>query len=245
MGDGNNNLLELKNISSGYGSTTIINNFSFSIKSGEILCITGSNGMGKTTLMKTIMGLLEARTGIISLKGRDITSANPSVRSTLGIGYVPQGRDIFNSLTVEQNIMLPLYARKKIRQSNKDNLENIYKVFPILKEKRNENGASLSGGQQQQLAIARALVFNPEIIILDEPSEGIQPSIVSFIGNVLKDLSKKFSTAIIVVEQNISLISQLHSNCIVVDKGNNSKKLEASQIDTLEKARNLLSLHTH
>ena len=141
--------------------------------------------------------------------------------------------------------MLPLYARKKIRQSNKDNLENIYKVFPILKEKRNENGASLSGGQQQQLAIARALVFNPEIIILDEPSEGIQPSIVSFIGNVLKDLSKKFSTAIIVVEQNISLISQLHSNCIVVDKGNNSKKLEASQIDTLEKARNLLSLHTH
>lgn len=113
MGDGNNNLLELKNISSGYGSTTIINNFSFSIKSGEILCITGSNGMGKTTLMKTIMGLLEARTGIISLKGRDITSANPSVRSTLGIGYVPQGRDIFNSLTVEQNIMLPLYARKK------------------------------------------------------------------------------------------------------------------------------------
>ncbi len=245
MGDGNNNLLELKNISSGYGSTTIINNFSFSIKSGEILCITGSNGMGKTTLMKTIIGLLEARTGIISLKGRDITSANPSVRSTLGIGYVPQGRDIFNSLTVEQNIMLPLYARKKIRQSNKDNLENIYKVFPILKEKRNENGASLSGGQQQQLAIARALVFNPEIIILDEPSEGIQPSIVSFIGNVLKDLSKKFSTAIIVVEQNISLISQLHSNCIVVDKGNNSKKLEASQIDTLEKARNLLSLHTH
>ena len=245
MGDGNNNLLELKNISSGYGSTTIINNFSFSIKSGEILCITGSNGMGKTTLMKTIMGLLEARTGIISLKGRDITSANPSVRSTLGIGYVPQGRDIFNSLTVEQNIMLPLYARKKIRQSNKDNLENIYKVFPILKEKRNENGASLSGGQQQQLAIARALVFNPDIIILDEPSEGIQPSIVSFIGNVLKDLSKKFSTAIIVVEQNISLISQLHSNCIVVDKGNNSKKLEASQIDTLEKARNLLSLHTH
>lgn len=245
MGDGNNNLLELKNISSGYGSTTIINNFSFSIKSGEILCITGSNGMGKTTLMKTIMGLLEARTGIISLKGRDITSANPSVRSTLGIGYVPQGRDIFNSLTAEQNIMLPLYARKKIRQSNKDNLENIYKVFPILKEKRNENGASLSGGQQQQLAIARALVFNPEIIILDEPSEGIQPSIVSFIGNVLKDLSKKFSTAIIVVEQNISLISQLHSNCIVVDKGNNSKKLEASQIDTLEKARNLLSLHTH
>lgn len=245
MGDGNNNLLELKNISSGYGSTTIINNFSFSIKSGEILCITGSNGMGKTTLMKTIIGLLEARTGIISLKGRDITSANPSVRSTLGIGYVPQGRDIFNSLTVEQNIMLPLYARKKIRQSNKDNLENIYKVFPILKEKRNENGASLSGGQQQQLAIARALVFNPDIIILDEPSEGIQPSIVSFIGNVLKDLSKKFSTAIIVVEQNISLISQLHSNCIVVDKGNNSKKLEASQIDTLEKARNLLSLHTH
>ncbi len=245
MGDGNKNLLELKNISSGYGSTTIINNFSFSIKSGEILCITGSNGMGKTTLMKTIMGLLEARTGTISLKGKDITGANPSVRSTLGIGYVPQGRDIFNSLTVEQNIMLPLYARKKIIQSSKDNLENIYKVFPILKEKRNENGASLSGGQQQQLAIARALVFNPEIIILDEPSEGIQPSIVSFIGNVLKDLSKKFSTAIIVVEQNISLISQLHSNCIVVDKGNNSKKLEASQIDTLEKARNLLSLHTH
>ena len=240
-----NNFLEIKNISSGYGSTTIVNNFSFEINRGEILTVTGRNGMGKTTLMKTVMGLIEVRTGSIYFKNEDISKSDPSSRSIMGIGYVPQGREIFSTLTVEQNIMLPIFPRKKLKFDVKKNLENIYNIFPILKEKRNDNGASLSGGQQQQLAIARALIFNPEVIILDEPSEGIQPSIVSFIADTLKKLSRDFNTAFLVVEQNISFISQLNSDCILVHKGSNIKKLTASQLSSVEKARDLLSLEAH
>ena len=238
-----NLLIKIENISSGYGSTVIVNNFSFEIEQGQILSITGSNGMGKTTLMKTIMGLIDAKEGKITFKDEDITNSSPDHRSKSGIGYVPQGREIFSSLTVEQNIMLPIYTRKKLPFSPQDKLEEIYSLFPILKEKRNDNGSSLSGGQQQQLAIARALIFDPEIIILDEPAEGIQPSIVKFIGNTLLDLSKNSKKTFIVVEQNISLISQLNSDCILVEKGVLTKKLKSSEINTVEKARDLLSLH--
>jgi ABC-type branched-subunit amino acid transport system ATPase component len=210
---------------------------------GEILSVTGSNGMGKTTLMKTIMGLIDSRNGKIFYKTEDVTNLSPDYRSKLGIGYVPQGREIFSSLTVEQNIMLPIYTRKNISLEIKNKLEEIYSLFPILKEKRSANGSSLSGGQQQQLAIARALIFDPEIIILDEPAEGIQPSIVSFIGNTLLELAEKSKKTFIVVEQNISLISQLNSDCIVVEKGVLMKKLNAKEINTVEKARDLLSLH--
>tara|TARA_B100001175_G_C19443256_1_gene607364 strand:- start:155 stop:883 length:729 start_codon:yes stop_codon:yes gene_type:complete len=238
-----NLLIKIENISSGYGSTVIVNNFSFEVEQGQILSITGSNGMGKTTLMKTIMGLIDAKEGKITFKDEDITNSSPNHRSKSGIGYVPQGREIFSSLTVEQNIMLPIYTRKKLPFSPQDKLEEIYSLFPILKEKRNDNGSSLSGGQQQQLAIARALIFDPEIIILDEPAEGIQPSIVKFIGNTLLDLSKNSKKTFIVVEQNISLISQLNSDCILVEKGVLTKKLKSSEINTVEKARDLLSLH--
>ena len=238
-----NSLLKIENLSSGYGSTIIVNNFSFEVNKGEILAITGSNGMGKTTLMKTIMGLIKVREGKISFKDEDITNSSPDHRSKSGIGYVPQGREIFSALTVEQNIMLPIYTRKKLSFDVNDKLEEIYSLFPILKEKRSANGSSLSGGQQQQLAIARALIFDPEIIILDEPAEGIQPSIVSFIGKTLTDLSKNLKKTFIVVEQNISLISQLNSDCILVEKGIFTKKLKSSEINTVEKARDLLSLH--
>ena len=238
-----NLLIKIENISSGYGSTVIVNNFSFEVEQGQILSITGSNGMGKTTLMKTIMGLIDAKEGKITFKDEDITNSSPDHRSKSGIGYVPQGREIFSSLTVEQNIMLPIYTRKKLPFSPQDKLEEIYSLFPILKEKRNDNGSSLSGGQQQQLAIARALIFDPEIIILDEPAEGIQPSIVKFIGNTLLDLSKNSKKTFIVVEQNFSLISQLNSDCILVEKGVLTKKLKSSEINTVEKARDLLSLH--
>jgi len=236
-------LLKVENISSGYGSTIIVKNFSFDIMRGEILSVTGSNGMGKTTLMKTIMGLIDSRNGKIFYKTEDVTNLSPDYRSKLGIGYVPQGREIFSSLTVEQNIMLPIYTRKNISLEIKNKLEEIYSLFPILKEKKSANGSSLSGGQQQQLAIARALIFDPEIIILDEPAEGIQPSIVSFIGNTLLELAEKSKKTFIVVEQNISLISQLNSDCIVVEKGVLMKKLNAKEINTVEKARDLLSLH--
>ena len=238
-----NSLLKIENLSSGYGSTIIVNDFSFEVEEGQILSITGSNGMGKTTLMKSIMGLIDARVGKVFFKNEDITYVSPDYRSKLGIGYVPQGREIFSALTVEQNILLPIYSRKNLKLNIQAKLEEIYNLFPILKEKKDANGSSLSGGQQQQLAIARALIFDPDIIILDEPAEGIQPSIVKFIGSTLINLSKNLKKAFIVVEQNISLISQLNSDCLLVEKGKLSKKIKSSDLNSIEKARNLLSLH--
>ena len=238
-----NSLLKIENLSSGYGSTIIVNDFSFEVEEGQILSITGSNGMGKTTLMKSIMGLIDARVGKVFFKNEDITDVSPDYRSKLGIGYVPQGREIFSALTVEQNILLPIYSRKKLKLNIQAKLQEIYNLFPILKEKKDANGSSLSGGQQQQLAIARALIFDPDIIILDEPAEGIQPSIVKFIGSTLINLSKNLKKAFIVVEQNISLISQLNSDCLLVEKGKLSKKIKSSDLNSIEKARNLLSLH--
>ena len=238
-----NSLLKIENLSSGYGSTIIVNDFSFEVKEGQILSITGSNGMGKTTLMKSIMGLIDARVGKVFFKNEDITDVSPDYRSKLGIGYVPQGREIFSALTVEQNILLPIYSRKNLKLNIQAKLQEIYNLFPILEEKKDANGSSLSGGQQQQLAIARALIFDPDIIILDEPAEGIQPSIVKFIGSTLINLSKNLKKAFIVVEQNISLISQLNSDCLLVEKGKLSKKIKSSDLNSIEKARNLLSLH--
>ena len=238
-----NSLLKIENLSSGYGSTIIVNDFSFEVKEGQILSITVSNGMGKTTLMKSIMGLIDARVGKVFFKNEDITDVSPDYRSKLGIGYVPQGREIFSALTVEQNILLPIYSRKNLKLNVQVKLQEIYNLFPILKEKKDANGSSLSGGQQQQLAIARALIFDPDIIILDEPAEGIQPSIVKFIGSTLINLSKNLKKAFIVVEQNISLISQLNSDCLLVEKGKLSKKIKSSDLNSIEKARSLLSLH--
>ncbi len=191
-----NSLLKIENLSSGYGSTIIVNDFSFEVEEGQILSITGSNGMGKTTLMKSIMGLIDARVGKVFFKNEDITDVSPDYRSKLGIGYVPQGREIFSALTVEQNILLPIYSRKNLKLNVQVKLQEIYNLFPILKEKKDANGSSLSGGQQQQLAIARALIFDPDIIILDEPAEGIQPSIVKFIGSTLINLSKNLKKSI-------------------------------------------------
>ena len=196
-----NSFLKIENLSSGYGSTIIVNNFSFEVNKGEILAITGSNGMGKTTLMKTIMGLIKVREGKISFKDEDITNSSPDHRSKSGIGYVPQGREIFSALTVEQNIMLPIYTRKKLSFDVNDKLEEIYSLFPILKEKRSANGSSLSGGQQQQLAIARALITKPKLLLLDEPTEGIQPNIITQIGEVITYLRSQQTMAIVLVEQ--------------------------------------------
>ena len=189
------------------------------------------------------MGLIDARVGKVFFKNEDITYVSPDYRSKLGIGYVPQGREIFSALTVEQNILLPIYSRKNLKLNVQVKLQEIYNLFPILKEKKDANGSSLSGGQQQQLAIARALIFDPDIIILDEPAEGIQPSIVKFIGSTLINLSKNLKKAFIVVEQNISLISQLNSDCLLVEKGKLSKKIKSSDLNSIEKARSLLSLH--
>jgi len=233
-------VLKINNISAGYGSTTVINSFSFAINQGEILSITGRNGVGKSTLLKSIMGVIPIKSGNLFFQNEDISIKSSSDRSMLGISYVPQGREIFSSLSVEENILLPILVRNKINLKIK--LNEIYKLFPILEEKKNNAGSSLSGGQQQQLAIARALVSDPKVILLDEPSEGIQPSIVKFIAETVQKISKTLKTAFIVVEQNISFISQLNSDCLVVDNGRILSKISASKLKDIDKAKKLLSL---
>jgi len=233
-------VLKINNISAGYGSTTVINSFSFSVNQGEILSITGRNGVGKSTLLKSIMGVIPIKSGNLFFQNEDISIKSSSDRSILGISYVPQGREIFSSLSVEENILLPILVRNKINLKIK--LNEIYKLFPILEEKKNNAGSSLSGGQQQQLAIARALVSDPKVILLDEPSEGIQPSIVKFIAETVQKISKTLKTAFIVVEQNISFISQLNSDCLVVDNGRILSKISANELKDIDKAKKLLSL---
>ena len=236
----NTEVLKINNISAGYGSTTVINSFSFAINQGEILSITGRNGVGKSTLLKSIMGVIPIKSGNLFFQNEDISIKSSSDRSMLGISYVPQGREIFSSLSVEENILLSILVRNKINLKIK--LNEIYKLFPILEEKKNNAGSSLSGGQQQQLAIARALVSDPKVILLDEPSEGIQPSIVKFIAETVQKISKTLKTAFIVVEQNISFISQLNSDCLVVDNGRILSKISASELKDIDKAKKLLSL---
>jgi len=233
-------ILKIKNIVSGYGTSNVINDISFDIKESSILAISGRNGVGKSTLLKTIIGIVECKSGEIHFLENNITKSRPTERSILGIGYVPQGRDIFTSLSVKENISLPAISRK-IKNLNNE-LDKIYSIFPILGEKQNDLGGSLSGGQQQQLAIARSLIFNPKVLLLDEPSEGIQPSIVSQIADKLNDISSNLKTAIVVIEQNISFISKLHCDCFVIDKGVISSKISSkdfSNVDTARKALNL------
>ena len=233
-------ILKIKNVVSGYGTSNVINDISFDIKESSILAISGRNGVGKSTLLKTIIGIVECKSGEIHFLEKNITKSRPTERSILGIGYVPQGRDIFTSLSVKENISLPGISRK-IKNLNNE-LDKIYSIFPILGEKQNDLGGSLSGGQQQQLAIARSLIFNPKVLLLDEPSEGIQPSIVSQIADKLNDISSNLKTAIVVIEQNISFISKLHCDCFVIDKGVISSKISSkdfSNVDTARKALNL------
>ena len=233
-------ILKIKNVVSGYGTSNVINDISFDIKESSILAISGRNGVGKSTLLKTIIGIVECKSGEIHFLEKNITKSRPTERSILGIGYVPQGRDIFTSLSVKENISLPAISRK-IKNLNNE-LDKIYSIFPILGEKQNDLGGSLSGGHQQQLAIARSLIFNPKVLLLDEPSEGIQPSIVSQIADKLNDISSNLKTAIVVIEQNISFISKLHCDCFVIDKGVISSKISSkdfSNVDTARKALNL------
>jgi branched-chain amino acid transport system ATP-binding protein len=237
-----NQILKIESISAGYETAIVVNSFSYSINQGEILAITGRNGVGKTTLLRAIMGIIPIKSGNLLFNDENITKKTSSERSMLGMSYVPQGREIFTSLSVEENILLPILVRNKVNL--KDKLNEIYKFFPILEEKKKRPGGSLSGGQQQQLAIARALVSNPKVILLDEPSEGIQPSIVKFIGEIVQKISTTLKTTFIIVEQNISFISQLNTDCLVVDKGRILSKISSSELRDVEKARKLLSLES-
>ena len=181
-------MLKLTGLNHYYGGSHTLWDVDLAIPQGSCLCLMGRNGVGKTTLLKCIMGLLATKSGSIDYQGAAITFANPEQRAALGIGYVPQGREIFPLLTVEENLKIGLGAVRK--QGIKKVPEHIYEIFPVLKQMLKRRGGDLSGGQQQQLAIGRALVLNPQLLILDEPTEGIQPNIVSEIGDVIIRLNR-------------------------------------------------------
>jgi urea transport system ATP-binding protein len=185
------------------------------VPKGSCTCLMGRNGMGKTTLLKCIMGLLPLATGELSFDGRDLRASAAEARARLGIGYVPQGREIFSQLTVEENLRIGLAAR---RDGARTVPEHIYELFPVLKRMLGRRGGDLSGGQQQQLAIGRALVIEPTLLILDEPTEGIQPNIVHEIGDVITRL-RGAGLTVLLVEQKLPFARRVASDVRILDKG--------------------------
>ena len=209
-------MLTLKGINQFYGGSHTLWDVDFEVASGSITCLMGRNGMGKTTLLKCVMGLLPVSTGSIHLGEKDITAVAADRRASLGVGYVPQGREIFGQLSVEENLRLGQYVRK---DNGAEALERVYQTFPVLKKMARRRGGDLSGGQQQQLAIGRALIFDPKLLILDEPCEGIQPNIVAEIGDLLIRLNQDTGLTVLLVEQKLPFARRVASEFRILDKG--------------------------
>jgi urea transport system ATP-binding protein len=208
-------MLTLTHINQFYGGSHTLWDLDMTVPKGSCTCLMGRNGMGKTTLLKCIMGLLPLATGELSFDGRDLRASAAEARARLGIGYVPQGREIFSQLTVEENLRIGLAAR---RDGARAVPEHIYELFPVLKRMLGRRGGDLSGGQQQQLAIGRALVIEPTLLILDEPTEGIQPNIVHEIGDVITRL-RAAGLTVLLVEQKLPFARRVASDVRILDKG--------------------------
>jgi urea transport system ATP-binding protein len=209
-------MLETQDIASYYGNSPVLQSVSIIAREGEFLAVLGRNGVGKTTLLKTVMGLTDRVTGRILLDGHDITHVPTHERARHGIGYVPQGRGIIPRFTVRENILMGSFAR---RDGKREIPELAFELFPILREFLNRMGGVLSGGQQQQLAIARALAANPRIVLLDEPTEGIQPNIVEQIEQAIVRLNLEHGMTIILVEQNVSFARRAAQRFVIMEKG--------------------------
>ena len=219
-------LLELDDITAGYGEGAVLHGLSLSVEAGTIVGLMGRNGVGKSTLLKTIMGVLKMRSGRIRISGRDITGAEPFQVAAAGIGYVPQGREIFQDFTTEENLLLG-----KLDATDAD-LDEIYEIFPVLRERAGTLAGVFSGGQQQQLAIARALIGKPDLLLLDEPSEGIQPSIVVEIGQMLERVSREKGVTILLVEQNIDMVTNICNRAVFMEHGTIAGDVPVSDLTT-------------
>ena len=219
-------MLQIAGLNQYYGGSHILRNVELDVQEGRCNCLMGRNGMGKTTLLKCIMGLLPAESGAIRFLGEDINGLRTQQRARLGIGYVPQGREIFAQLTVEENLRVPL-AGKRARGIP----ARVYELFPVLREMARRRGGDLSGGQQQQLAIGRALVLNPEILLLDEPNEGIQPNIVREISAVIRRLNREEGLTILLVEQKLPF-ARATADCFnIMNNGRNVASGEMGELD--------------
>lgn len=213
-------MLSVQRLEAGYGESVILRDVSLEVQPGQVVCLMGRNGVGKSTLVKSIMGLLKARNGSVSFKGSDVTKKAPGERAKRGIGYVPQGREIFSQLSVYENLQIGLEAhRSPAKRRSKDIPSEAIEKFPILPTFYKRRGGDLSGGQQQQLAFARALVSEPELLVLDEPTEGIQPSIVDDIQDVIRSIRGEGKTAILLVEQSLDFVRSVGDKFYIMEKG--------------------------
>jgi len=208
-------MLSVDGLNQYYGGSHILRNVGFGAALGEVTVILGRNGVGKTTLLKSLMGVVPVKTGTIHLDGTDITRDTPYERVRKGVGYVPQGREIFGRLTVEENLRMGL----AYKPGKTPIPAELFELFPVLKQMLNRRGGDLSGGQQQQLAIARALAAGPKLLILDEPTEGIQPSIIKDIGRVIRMLADRKTMAIVLVEQYYDFAAELADQYLVMERG--------------------------
>jgi urea transport system ATP-binding protein len=230
-------MLELKNVNQYYGGSHILRDVSLDAKVGEITVVLGRNGVGKTTMLKSIMGVVPIKAGEILLDGQAIHKETSYERVRRGIGFVPQGREIFGRLTVEDNLKMGLAYKSA---SAKIPVE-LFELFPVLKQMLNRRGGDLSGGQQQQLAIARALAASPKLLILDEPTEGIQPSVIKDIGRVLRLLADRKTMAIVLVEQYYDFAAELADQYIVMERGEVIQRGRGADMER-DGARKLVSI---
>ena len=216
-------MLEIIDLETYYGESRIINSLNLTVKTGSVTCLIGRNGVGKTTTLKSIMGLVRTPAGKIIFDGKDIIKLPAYDRVRLGIGYVPQGSDIFPQMTVRENLELglqPLAGTPAGRREKAGIPDYIFELFPALPKFAKRKGGDLSGGQQQQLSIARALVAEPKILILDEPTEGIQPSIIQDIGRAIRRINSEKGITVLLVEQYLEFVLEISDNLYIMEKGN-------------------------
>ena len=228
-------MLKIANLQASYGGSLVLQGIDMEVHPGHIVALMGRNGVGKTTLMKSVVGLVPPRSGHVLLDGKDITRLPPHQISNLGVSYVPQGKEIFQSFTVYENLRLGIV---KFKRKDRTIPQDIFDYFPILEERKNQKAGSFSGGEQQMLAIARALVSNPKILLLDEPSEGIQPSIVKEIREILVKINREKGVTILIVEQNVDLIMDVAKECFFMEKG---KIVDQSETDHLREDDSLIT----
>lgn len=226
-------------VDTSYGQASILNEVSLSVADEEIVGIIGRNGVGKTTLIKTVIGILSTEAGNVYYQGENINSLTANERAQEGIGYIPQGRDVFPDLTVEQNIQMGLSINE---HKSEDLVDEVYEYFPRLEERRKQKAGTMSGGEQQMLAIGRALAGNPDLLLLDEPSEGIQPSIVQQITRDIKQINEELGIAILFVEQNLQMIQSLSDRSYVIDNGRIKTELSESDLDNKQEIAEYLTL---
>ena len=232
-------ILSMDGVHVSYGNTPILRDIDLAIGDGETVGIMGRNGVGKTTLMKTVIGLLTPDEGTITYNGDEVTDLPADRRARLGMGYIPQGRDVFPDLTVHQNITMGLSVSE---HKGEKLVDDVYDYFPRLDERRDQKAGTMSGGEQQMLAIGRALAGNPDLLLLDEPSEGIQPSIVQDITDDIASINEEFGVTVLFVEQNLQVIRELAERCYVVDGGRIEAKLDATDLEDADAVADYLAV---